>query len=266
MAHGLSAVKEMYLDDYAEVFSGAGLSVLAYDHRNFGASDGMPRQEIDPVAQVRDYRHAITYVTGREDVDPDRIGVWGTSLAGGHVLSVAAADRRVRAVVAQVPFISGSANIRAHVRADFMAALRAQLDDERRNLYEGGECTLMPVVDPDPLAPSVMPSTESWEFFNKAAQERAPSWRNELTLSSLERLIEHEPGEGIHRISPTALLMIVARDDASAPAELAFRAYERAVEPKQLVVLPGGHFDAYTGTAFSTASKAACEHFLRYLT
>ena len=62
MAHGFSAVKEMYLDSFAEVFAAAGLNVLVFDNRCFGASDGEPRQEIDPWAQVRDYRHAITYV------------------------------------------------------------------------------------------------------------------------------------------------------------------------------------------------------------
>src|SRR3954471_21549110 len=78
MAHGFSAVKEMYLDAYAEVFAGAGLNALVFDNRNFGASDGEPRQEIDPWAQVRDYRHAITY-TGTLSESDDRIGVWGSS-------------------------------------------------------------------------------------------------------------------------------------------------------------------------------------------
>jgi dienelactone hydrolase len=265
MAHGLSAVKEMYLDDYAEIFSRAGLNVLVYDHRNFGASDGAPRQDIDPITQARDLRHAITYATGRQDVDPGSVGIWGSSLAGGLVLSVAAVDRRVRAVVAQVPFISGSGQLKRLVRPDFLATLRTQLDGERRNIYQGGEPTLMPAVDADPLAPSVMPSAESWEFFSKTAQDRAPSWRNEVTLGSLERIVEFEPGDGIHRISPAALLMIVADQDISAYAELAFEAYERALQPKQLVVLPCGHFDVYTGAAFEASSKAACEHFVRAL-
>ena len=60
MAHGFSAVKEMYLDKYAEMFAAAGFNALVFDNRNFGASEGEPRQEIDPWAQVRDYRHAIT--------------------------------------------------------------------------------------------------------------------------------------------------------------------------------------------------------------
>src|SRR5260221_8071116 len=126
MAHGFSAVKEMYLDSFAEVFAAAGLSVLVFDNRNFGASDGEPRQEIDPWAQVRDYRHAITYATTRPEVDHDRIGVWGSSYSGGHALVVGAIDRRVKCVVSQVPLCSGYRNIFRLVRNDPIAQVRAQ--------------------------------------------------------------------------------------------------------------------------------------------
>jgi len=117
MAHGFSAVKEMYLDAFAEVFAAAGLNALVFDNRNFGASDGEPRQEIDPWQQVRDYRHAITYAGTLDDVDSTRIGVWGSSYSGGHVLVLGAIDRRVKAVVAQVLLISGSAD-QPHAAAD----------------------------------------------------------------------------------------------------------------------------------------------------
>src|ERR687886_2124015 len=128
MAHGFSAVKEMHLDSFAEVFAAAGLGALVFDNRNFGASDGEPRQEIDPWAQVRDYRHAITYAQTRPEVDAARIGIWGSSYSGGHVLVVAALDRRVKAVVSQVPLVSGHDNVRALVRADFLAGFREQFD------------------------------------------------------------------------------------------------------------------------------------------
>ena len=88
-----------------------------FDNRNFGASDGEPRQEIDPWAQVRDYRHAITYARTREEVDGDRIGIWGSSYSGCHVLAVGAIDRRVKCVVSQVPLISGHENARRLVRS-----------------------------------------------------------------------------------------------------------------------------------------------------
>src|SRR5258708_12516864 len=84
MAHGFSAVKEMYLDSFAEVFAAAGLSVLVFDNRNFGASGGEPRQEIDPWAQVRDYRHALPYPRTPAEVHAPMIRPCGTSYSGAH--------------------------------------------------------------------------------------------------------------------------------------------------------------------------------------
>src|SRR5262252_7799629 len=182
MAHGFSAVKEMYLDRFAEAFATAGLNVLVFDNRNFGASDGEPRQEIDPWAQVRDYRHAITYLHTLPEVDPGRIGIWGSSYSGGHVMVVAAIDRRVKAVVSQVPLISGHANLRALVRADFIAGFRELFDADRMARFRGEPPVMVPVVDPDPLAPSALPTPDSWEWFSETGKTRAPAWRNEVTL------------------------------------------------------------------------------------
>src|SRR6266487_1967536 len=161
MAHGFSAVKEMYLDVFAEVFAAGGLNVVVFDNRCFGASDGEPRQEIDPWVQVRDYRHAITYAGTLPEVDPRRIGIWGSSYSGGHVLVVAAVDRRVKAVVCQVPLISGHANLRALVRADFIAGLREQFDADRLARFRVEPPAMVPVVDSDPLAPSALPTPPS---------------------------------------------------------------------------------------------------------
>src|SRR6195952_5272222 len=128
MAHGFSAVKEMYLDKYAETFAAAGLNALVFDNRNFGASDGEPRQEIDPVAQVRDYRHAITHAITLPEVDRNRVGGWGSSYSGGHALVLGAIDQRVKAVVAQVPLVSGYENIRSLVRSDLIGGFRDMFD------------------------------------------------------------------------------------------------------------------------------------------
>src|SRR3989449_10660329 len=131
MAHGFSAVKEMYLDRFAEVFAASGLGVLVFDNRTFGASDGEPRQHIDPWQQVRDYRDAITFAETVAEVDRTRIGVWGSSYSGGHVLVMGAIDRRVRCVVSQVPLISGHRNARRLIRADFIAVVQGQFDTDR---------------------------------------------------------------------------------------------------------------------------------------
>ena len=87
MAHGFSAVKEMFqLSSYAERFEEAGFVTLVFDFRYLGASDGNPRGQIIPHEQQEDYRNAITWLSLQPEVDADRIGVWGTSLSGGHVL------------------------------------------------------------------------------------------------------------------------------------------------------------------------------------
>jgi len=264
MAHGFSAVKEMYLDSFAEVFAAAGLNALVFDNRNFGASDGEPRQEIDPWAQVRDYRHAITYAGTLPEVDPNRIGIWGSSYSGGHVLVVGAIDRRVKAVVGQVPLISGRANIRALVRADFIAGFREMFDADRLARFQGKAPAMVPVVDKDPLAASALPTPDSWEWFSETGETRAPAWRNEVTLRTVEMLGEYEPGIYLPWISPTPLLLVVAEGDHLTPSEFAITAFDTAHQPKELVILPGGHFDAYT-VGFEASSGAARDWFVRHL-
>jgi fermentation-respiration switch protein FrsA (DUF1100 family) len=264
LAHGFSAVKEMYLDSFAEVFAAAGLNALVFDNRNFGDSDGKPRQEIDPWQQVRDYRHAITYAGTLDEVDRQRIGVWGSSYSGGHALVLGAIDRRVKAVVTQVPLVSGSANIAELVRADFRAGFRAQFDADRATRFAGEPPAMVPVVAENPLAPSALPTADSWSWFTETAKTRAPAWRNEVTLRSVEMLGEYEPESYIGRISPTPLLMLVAREDHLTPARLAIDAYERAREPKKLVILPGGHFDAYAA-ALDRASGSARDWLVEHL-
>jgi fermentation-respiration switch protein FrsA (DUF1100 family) len=264
MAHGFSAVKEMYLDRYAEAFAAAGLNALVFDNRNFGASDGEPRQEIDPWAQVRDYRHAITYAGTVPEVDADRIGVWGSSYSGGHVLVVAAVDRRVKAVVSQVPLVSGHDNFRALVRADFIDGFRELFVADRVTRYQGGEPGMVPVVDEDPLAPSALPTPDSYTWFTETHKLRAPSWRNEVTLRSVEMFTEYEPISYVPYISPTPLLMLPAQNDVLTPTELAVGAYAQAREPKKLHLLPGGHFDAYVD-GFDVSGPLARDWFVEHL-
>jgi cephalosporin-C deacetylase-like acetyl esterase len=106
MAHGWTALKEMDLNTFAEYFtSNLPISCLVYDNRGFGDSDqrpDQPRHEIIPQLQQSDYSDAITYASSLPDVDPNRIGIWGSSYSGGHVLYVGAVDRRVKAVLSQV--------------------------------------------------------------------------------------------------------------------------------------------------------------------
>lgn len=265
MSHGFSAVKEMCLDKFADVFAAAGMAALVYDNRNFGASDGEPRQELDPWAQVRDYRHAITYAQTIPEIDRNRIGIWGTSVSGGHVLVVGALDRRVKCVASQVGLVSGSGNIQRLVRADNLALLRMTIDADRASRFAGRPAGTIPVVDPNPMAFSALPTPDSWRWFSETGKSQAPdSWKNQVTLQSGDMLMEYEPITFMHRISPTPLLMIVAADDVVAIADLALNAYHQALEPKKLLILRGGHYEAYI-EQFDQASSAARDWFVEHL-
>jgi fermentation-respiration switch protein FrsA (DUF1100 family) len=264
MAHGFSAVKEMYLDRFAEAFAAAGLASVVFDNRNFGASDGLPRQEIDPWQQVRDYRDAITYAEALDETDPDRIGIWGSSYSGGHVLVVGAIDRRVKCVVAQVPLASGHDNARRLIRADYLAGVQGMFAADRRARMAGKPPAMIPVVAEDPAAPSALPTPDSWAWFTETGRSRAPSWKNEVTLRSVEMFTEYEPGSYASFVSPTPLLMVVALGDVLTVADLALAAFERALEPKRLVTLSGGHFDAYVKD-FDESSQPAVAWFTQHL-
>ncbi|MBB6309901.1 alpha/beta hydrolase [Xanthobacter tagetidis] len=263
MAHGSAALKEQYLDRYAEVFAAAGLASIVYDNRNFGASGGDVRQEIDPILQMRDYRHAVTFAETLPSTDAQRIGAWGTSLSGGHVLMLAALDRRVKCVVAQVPTISGGQGALRRTRADQMAASRARFDEDRRRRFRGEPPATMPLVAEDPQTPCFNGGADAWAFFQESLKV-APSRRNEVTVRSAEMLREYEPGSYIERISPTPLLMIVGTRDVLTATDLALSAYNRALEPKKLVLFEGGHYDPYINQ-FALSSSAARDWFVAHL-
>ncbi len=107
MGHGLGANREMGLDRYARRFAAAGMGVLVFDYRHFGASGGEPRQLINIARQRDDWRAAIAFARTLKGFDATRIALWGSSFGGGHVLSIAHEDDYLAAVVAQCPFTSG---------------------------------------------------------------------------------------------------------------------------------------------------------------
>lgn len=267
MAHGFSATKEMHLDDFAEVFAAAGFAVLVYDNRCLGDSDGTPRGEIDPWAQIQDYRAAITWASELPDIDPGRIGIWGSSYSGGHVLVVAAIDRRVRCVISQVPLISGYENARRLVRADMVAVLRGAFDADRTARYHGKDPAMIQVCyDQDPTEMCALPTQDTRDFFLGPILERATTWKNEVTLKSVEMFLDYEPGAYLPLITPTPLMMVAAYGDHLTVVDLTTRAFSTAHEPKKLLLLPGGHFEAYVGEAFEISSAAQREWFLEHLT
>lgn len=275
MSHGFGAVKEMYLDMFAEGLVGAGLGCLVYDHRTFGQSDGEPRQEIDPFLQVADFRDAITYAQQLEGVDAQRVGVWGSSYTGGHVLVLGATDRRVRCVVSQVPTISGARNTLRRFPGDGLAEIRGRFAADRTARMRGESPVMVPIVpglDPQDIAsPGEQSPTQDrvgndmGAWIAQTPGARLGHWRNEMTLRSQELYASYEPGVHIARVSPTPLLIISMTQDTVTPTDEILAAYEQAREPKRLLLRPGGHFDVY-GIHRDAAITAARDWLTKHLT
>ena len=236
MAHGFVGTKDHGLERFAQAFAAAGFVVLVHDHRNFGTSGGDLRGDIDPWRQIADWRRVISYLERRPEVDPTRIGLWGSSYAGGHALVLGATDRRLRCVVAKVPTISGYEQGLRRVPPDATPALEHAFDEGERAVLRGEQPRHQAVVSGDPSVPAAYRSQDAIVFFLQPIPEGL--WKNEVTLRSTRAARMYEPGAWVSRVSPTPLLMVVASNDRVTVADLALAAYERALEPKQLALIP----------------------------
>lgn len=259
MTHGFSALKEHQLDKFASHFSNAGLCVLAYDNRNFGESTGEPRLEVDPIAQVHDMKYAISFVQTKKEVDSKRIGLWGTSFSGGTVLVTAATDKRISCVVSQVPFISGHHKYIRSKRPEQWEKMKKKYEADRQARLAGKPPTMFSVVSNDPEKPAIMSIPSAFSFFTSV-----PTWENKVTLRSIENSGEFEPLAYLKDIENIPLLFIVAKNDTINATDLALKAYEKAHDPKKLVLIEGNHFAPYT-EQFDICSTEATNWYKTHL-
>jgi uncharacterized protein len=262
MAHGFAGTKYHGIEPIAEAFAKRGFAVLVHDHRGFGDSGGETRQDVNPWQQITDWRRAISYLQDRPEVDADRIGVWGTSYAGGHAIVLGATDRRLKAVVAQVPTIDGYAGGLRRVPPEGVAGLEAAFAADERAQLKGAAPATQTIVSADPAQPAAYRAPDAVGFYLQPVPNGI--WENKVTLRSTRWARMYQPGAFIERVSPTPLLMVVAEQDHIAVTDLALKAYEQALEPKGLVMIKGGHFDPYL-SELGASSKAAADWFEQHL-
>ncbi|MFD9669122.1 alpha/beta hydrolase [Rhodococcus sp. NPDC059968] len=263
MAHGFSGVKEQ-IDHYAAAFCSVGFTVLVYDHRGFGSSEGTPRLEVDPPQQIADWRDAITHAASLPQVDAERgFAIWGSSFAGGLAVVVGANDSRVRCVVSQIPNVSGHRNGREMFTIEQRREITELIHEDRKARLKGAAPAMIDVFGSDPDALCALPPVVHPRFIELSI-EGAPSWKNEVTVRSVGHMIEFEPAGWIPHLSPKPWLMIVGREDNCTFPEIQLEAYASAREPKKVVIHPGGHFQTYT-KHFEQTSRAATEWFVEHM-
>jgi uncharacterized protein len=269
MAGGWCYVKELVQPHYAERFEREGLAVLLFDYRNFGSSDGARRQHIDPVAQVEDYKNAISYLETVGEVDADRIGVWGLSYSGGHVLIVAATDPRVKCVSSQIPVVDGYRNMRrVHGAIGFRRFEEAILDDRRRRFRDGGDAFLPHAAPASADEVSTWPFPETYETFKELKAREAPAYENRSTIESAELLMSYSVWPFVPRILDTPTLVIVAERDDLTLWDLEIEVYNALPTAKKSLVTIGDstHMTLYSDRSLlAQASEASTGWFAQHL-
>ncbi|MGO9508108.1 MAG: alpha/beta hydrolase [Mycobacterium sp.] len=241
MAHGFSGTRDVGLPEYAEAFRDAGFVAVVFDYRHFGDSTGEPRQLLDIARQLDDYRAVIGWARGLDGVDPDRIVLWGTSYSGGHVLSLAAADERIAAVIAQAPYTDSIATLKLvqprNIARFMVEGLRDQL-----GAWLGRPPRLVRVVGtPVTFAVITAPGYES-DFMALVTPDS--KWRNEFAARLMLKFGFYRPGlKAKHLKMP--LLITVCDLDAITPAAPAVKAAERAPRG-ELRRYPYRHFEIYS--------------------
>lgn len=243
VCHGYTGVKERYLPDIAARLVAARYVALIFDYRGFGESEG-DRGRLIPLDQVEDIRSALSFLEAQPEVDPGRLGLYGTSFGGANVSYVAGIDERVQCTVSVVGVADGERWLRSLRRHWEWEEFRKRVARDRvirATTGEGEWVDPLEIMLPDPETAAV------WD----ARYREHPEGKFPLALESADAIIRFHPEAVVERIAPRAICWIVAGEDRLVPPSEAEWLYRRAGEPKRLLVIPGAsHYAVYSGGPF----------------
>jgi len=268
LGHGFGVLRQS-LTAAGEFFSGAGYVALSIDYRTFGDSGGEPRGQLFPLWQVEDFRNAISYLQARPDVNADAVGIWGASFGGAVVIWTAAVDRRVKAVVAEVPVVNGRRWLQELLTSADWDDLLERLDADRELRWETGESERVPATTRGGDG-GIVPITDKTMAYFIDYEERAGEpllvSAPDITLESIEKVIEFNPESVIHQIAPRPLRIVTTSGwDVIHVLEHIQDAYKKAREPRSLVLVPCGAYEVYIEPDQTTCFEAALELFAQAL-
>lgn len=259
---GYSGRKDLATIDVPERLAEEGYFTLAPDYRGFGHAEGT-RGRHRPLEQAQDTYDGITFLETVDGVDPDRIGIYGTSYGGAHSIWVAAFDERVKVAVSAVGVGNGDKWLRSVFSSYEWIKLRNRIREAARERVLTGKPTMVPMryicpEDPDKPKPKLV------EEIHGIAEV------TEYDLESAEALFLYRPEWVAGRISPRPVLFIYAEDDVMVPAEDGpLAVYAACGEPKKLVRIPHGrHNDIYkvvNPECFETCVKETIAWFGEHL-
>ena len=224
----------------ARLFASLGCVVLAWDYRGVGESEGEIGR-LYPEDHATDTRNAITYLQLHSKVDPHRIGLYGWAFGAGMVAYIAGVDQRVKCAISAGGWGDGERWMRSVRRRHEYLAFLDRIAEDRRSRVVTGKSEIVYLGDilgqQDPSQAEDMERITA-ELPEPEDHSRPPT---PYSLASAERLLRFKPKDVVHRISPRAILYIVAEGDTTAPADDVVDMYQRTNEPKKLWVIPGVH-------------------------
>jgi pimeloyl-ACP methyl ester carboxylesterase len=213
-----------------------GYAVFQFDYRGWGNSEGEPGWAT-PSTQQRDVLNAITYVSTREDLDLERLGLFAFGgPAAGNAIYTAARDRRVKAVCGQAVIAEGRTWLREIRRESEWIDLLARVEENRRlRVLKNEEIFVDPLTDISVSRPERLLRTD------------LPRPTHAFHLASVEDILDFRPIDVVDRLSPCALLLCAVEDDPITAEHHARSLYERAQPPRRLIVQRGvSHHASYT--------------------
>lgn len=270
MAHGTSATLSMVAEDYAEGICRAGISVLLYDHINFGHSGGEQRQLINPWLQGRGYRDAVQYLHTQPSVDPQRIALWGDSYSAMEVLVVGALIPGISAVVAQIPACGIEVPESMTVNEGAFKALQQAFEHADVTGFEADAVGPMPVVSFDQQgSPSLLKPIQAFRWFIEFGGRFDSAWENRATRVIPKLSAPFSPLLSAPYFT-VPVLMLVGKNDEMVHCDRTVQrtVFERlASMDKTWVEVDKGHFGLlYPGSPeFELALKTECEFLTRRL-
>ncbi len=258
LCHGYTGVKDIYLPDNARVLNEAGFVALTFDYKGWGDSEGA-RSRLAPYSRVADVQAALTFIGTLPSVDPERLGIYGTSYGGATVVWVGAIDPRAKCVVSVVGIGNGARWMRSVRRPDEWHDLRARAREDRIKRALEGPSAFVPREE------ILLPDRQSAELA-AAARRNNPAAVGRIPLEYVDETLEFNPEWVVDKIAPRPALFITTDDDRLVPPEESIALHARAGEPKKLVVLKGfGHYEVYRDPAFSQVMRETVAWYREHL-
>jgi dipeptidyl aminopeptidase/acylaminoacyl peptidase len=258
LCHGYTGVKDLYLPDNARELNDAGYVVLTFDYKGWGESEG-PRSRLAPYSRVADVQAAMTFLGLQPQVEDERLGIYGTSYGGATVVWTAAVDPRVKCVVSCVGIGHGARWMRSVRHPDEWVDLLARAKADREKRVMDGKSAL---ADRSEI---LLPDRQSAELA-AAARKNNPNAINTLPTEYIDETLQFHPEWVVDKIAPRPLMLIATDDDRLVPPEESISLYEKAGEPKRLVMLKGfGHYEVYVDPAFTEVMEPTLAWFQEHL-